>query len=416
MFHTVTSEARWKASGGNSLQTVADGVGGSGGRQNRFAALQSAYGNQALLRLLDSSSKSQTAKGPRNVVLQRKCACGGRGEGECAECKKKEESGLQRSPAAGARASSGVPPIVHEVLRSPGQPLDRGTRAFMEPRFGQDFSQVRVHTDSKAAQSARAVGALAYTVGSDLVFGTEQYAPEAAGGIRLLAHELAHVVQQGSTPPHVIPRSISRKDEPSERQAERAVEAISLGRKPTAIAGADTRLQRYSHEDCTEDDLKSDVWPADYIARQMTKKAIRVLSTDPIPSSVTPVISKYFMTSTPRLAAILKVYDKIDAEYRANDYTYECEDDCSGTELGYVYGFWSDIHLCMNHLRAWTNECIARTMVHEMSHYYAGTDDNAYCKSDCGFASCPSSLSADDALNNADSYACLAYELYPMGV
>src|SRR5271157_4589128 len=90
-----------------------------------------------------------------------------------------------------------IPPIVDEVLRSPGQPLDAGTRAFMEPRFGHDFSKVRVHTDAKAAESAQAVQAHAYTVGSDMVFGAAQYAPGTAAGNSVLAHELTHVVQQG---------------------------------------------------------------------------------------------------------------------------------------------------------------------------------------------------------------------------
>lgn len=87
-------------------------------------------------------------------------------------------------------------PIVHEVLSSPGQPLDAATRGFMEPRFGQDFSGLRVHTDAKAAESARDVGAAAYTVGRQVVFGAGRYAPGTEEGRRLLAHELAHVAQQ----------------------------------------------------------------------------------------------------------------------------------------------------------------------------------------------------------------------------
>ena len=87
-------------------------------------------------------------------------------------------------------------PGVNEVLKSPGRPLDVDTRAFMEPRFGHNFSQVRVHTDSRAAESARAVNSLAYTIGSDIVFGANLYSPELAHGRQLLAHELAHVVQQ----------------------------------------------------------------------------------------------------------------------------------------------------------------------------------------------------------------------------
>ena len=92
-----------------------------------------------------------------------------------------------------------APPIVHEVLRSPGQPLDSETRAFMEPRFGHDFSDVRLHTDQRAGQSARAINALAYTAGHHLVFGPNCYSPTASSSRRLVAHELAHFVQQRVT-------------------------------------------------------------------------------------------------------------------------------------------------------------------------------------------------------------------------
>ena len=91
---------------------------------------------------------------------------------------------------------------VHEVLRSPGEPLDQATRAFMEARFGHDFSGVRVHSGAAAARSAMALSAKAYTVGHDVVFGTGGFAPGTATGQRLIAHELTHVVQQsgGSAP------------------------------------------------------------------------------------------------------------------------------------------------------------------------------------------------------------------------
>ncbi len=129
-------------------------------------------------------------------LLQRKCACGGSAgpSGECAECQKKRRT-VQRKAASGGDPVS-VPPIVGEALSSPGRPLDGKTRSFMESRFGHDFSQVRVHTDGRAAESAAAVGALAYTVGSDVVFGAGQYAPERNEGRRILSHELTHVIQQ----------------------------------------------------------------------------------------------------------------------------------------------------------------------------------------------------------------------------
>ncbi len=105
-------------------------------------------------------------------------------------------SGILQRRAVRQVDSDMAPPIVHEVLRSSGRPLDDETRAFMEPRFGHDFSQVRVHTDDKAAESARAVSARAYTVGWHVVMRREEYAPTTDAGRRLLAHELVHVVQQ----------------------------------------------------------------------------------------------------------------------------------------------------------------------------------------------------------------------------
>ncbi|GAC1342006.1 MAG: hypothetical protein NVSMB27_00330 [Ktedonobacteraceae bacterium] len=138
----------------------------------------------------------------KKAILQRKCACGQLAEGgECADCRAKRESTLQRA-AVTPTAATGVPPVVHDVLSSPGQALDATTRAFMEPRFGHDFSEVRVHTDAQAAESARSVNALAYTVGQDVVFGQGHYVPQTSEGRQLLAHELTHVVQQS---PHLPP-------------------------------------------------------------------------------------------------------------------------------------------------------------------------------------------------------------------
>jgi len=91
-----------------------------------------------------------------------------------------------------------APPIVQEVLSSPGQPLDAGARAFMEPRFGHDFSQVRVHADERSAEAASSVNARAFTAGDRVVFGAGEYAPQTEPGRRLLSHELAHTLQQRS--------------------------------------------------------------------------------------------------------------------------------------------------------------------------------------------------------------------------
>jgi hypothetical protein len=94
-----------------------------------------------------------------------------------------------------------APPLVHEGLQSTGQHLDPETRRFMEPRFGHDFSKVRVYTGKEATESSSAMSAKAFTVGQNIVFGTGHYAPQTTEGRRLLAHELTHVVQQRAARP-----------------------------------------------------------------------------------------------------------------------------------------------------------------------------------------------------------------------
>lgn len=134
--------------------------------------------------------------------LQR--TCGGGCTGHQTEEQSPEVRRLPTMQAgSGDPRHAEAPPIVHEVLRSPGQPLDAATRSFMEPRFGHDFSRVRVQTDAKAAESARAVNALAYTSMNNIVFDTGRYAPGTQEGRRLLAHELTHVIQQDNGQPRI---------------------------------------------------------------------------------------------------------------------------------------------------------------------------------------------------------------------
>jgi hypothetical protein len=124
-----------------------------------------------------------------------------------------------------------APPIVGEVLRSGGEPLDDATRASFGPRFGHDFGGVRVHTDARAAASADAVGALAYTVGSDIVFSSGAYAPHSGAGRRLLAHELAHTVQQGRG-------GGAAPDDAAESHADAAASAFDSGGGTVDVGGA----------------------------------------------------------------------------------------------------------------------------------------------------------------------------------
>ena len=150
--------------------------------------------------------------------------------------KDEEDETLQRkesSATPSATHTQGVPPIVHDVLHSPGQPLERGTRTFMESRFNHDFSGVRVHADARAAESAHKVNALAYTVGRNVVFGAGQYSPNTMAGKRLLAHELTHTIQQSQTLPHTTGSEASL-----EAEATQAATKIAYEQSPVVSGSA----------------------------------------------------------------------------------------------------------------------------------------------------------------------------------
>src|SRR5438128_1481509 len=121
-------------------------------------------------------------------------------------------------------------PVKDVVGSGGGSPLERDNRSFMESRLGADFSDVRVHTDGKATESARSVQAHAYTVGNDVVFQSDKYAPETDAGKHMLAHELTHVVQQRSGPVDGTPApggiKISHPSDSFEQEAERHAGAI----------------------------------------------------------------------------------------------------------------------------------------------------------------------------------------------
>lgn len=218
-------------------------------------------------------AKEVSSSHTHSLLLQRKCACGTHtpGGGGCAECAK-NRGRLQRKLRIGASddsfeteadriadqvtsipahfianspppkirrhtmgadsAQTLAPDSVDRVLASPGRPLDPALRADMEQRFEHDFSEVRVHTDSTAAQSAKDVAARAYTVGRDVVFDTNQFAPHSDGGYRLLAHELAHVVQQGLGVGHPVKLQREERD-PDELAAETKEDAaiVSLAQR-----------------------------------------------------------------------------------------------------------------------------------------------------------------------------------------
>jgi hypothetical protein len=135
---------------------------------------------------------------PAAPRISRKCAgCEAEEQvqAKCDSCEGEETLQAKREDSHDTRDEA--PSTVSEALREPGRPLDAPTRQFFEPRFAADFSSVRVHTGLAADKSAKSVGALGYTVGQDVVFANNRFSPGTHEGRKLLAHELAHVVQQG---------------------------------------------------------------------------------------------------------------------------------------------------------------------------------------------------------------------------
>jgi hypothetical protein len=177
------------------------------------------------------------------------------------ECRRKRQK-LQRYSTDHTEISE-VPPIVHEVLRSPGRPLDAETRAFFEPRFGHDFSQVRIRTDRRAAESAAAVNAEAYTVGSHVVFGAGRWRRDTANGVHLLAHELAHTIQQSDQSPALQKSlTVGRVDDPAERAADGVADAVLRSAPIPSLVASGPVIQRRRVERTPDKDVRI-VWEDD---------------------------------------------------------------------------------------------------------------------------------------------------------
>jgi hypothetical protein len=188
--------------------------------------------------VLDSRTEMERQQGLLHLVAaspraQFQCACGAPSAvgGRCTSCETKGN----RMGRSDRREVGNVPKTIERQMRFSGQPLDAETASFFGSRYGYDFGNVRVHTDSTAAQSARELSASAFTVGQNIVFGAGRFNPQSVEGKRLLGHELAHVVQQGRSGP--APASSSDLKQ-LERYADQAADTALAGKSAVTVQGA----------------------------------------------------------------------------------------------------------------------------------------------------------------------------------
>ncbi len=189
--------------------------------QHGLLNLQRSAGNHAVTNLLPRARATG--------VVQRKCATCSSGSEPCVNCAKEARVQMKAGNEGSHSEPSAATRAVREGLASPTQSLEPAVRHSMESSFGQDFGHVRLHTDARAAQSAQQVNARAYTVGSDIVFGSGHYQPYTREGQHLLAHELTHTLQQRNGV--AFDRlEISDSADASEREADAIAGAVVQGR------------------------------------------------------------------------------------------------------------------------------------------------------------------------------------------
>lgn len=395
-------------------------------------------------------SRKRTATRPSSPLrLQRKCACGSHsGGGECSSCQGNRER-LNRKGLG--PALDGVPSVVHDVLRSSGQPLPSAMRAFMEPRFGQDFSHVQVHADARAAASARALEASAYTVGSHVVFGPGEFHPESGSGQQLLAHELAHVVQQGAAEPSG-PLTISEPGDALERDADaQAASALGTGSVTGHASANSSKLQRAAatpkalesnFDDCNPT-LQADLKAKHPAAIANVDTAIRSLA--PSWANMDPTDKDTFRQFFDP-ANSGDIDDSFKRDVRGNfqlirnemgSLRFDCNQDsgtlcgdghkwCTGGRL--MWTCFGNLHVCPDYATQTDEGFKIETMIHESTHNALHTTDREYASSSSfnrlrprgsGILSFLSQIpvfgmlfrlirSNNDSLYNPDSYASYA--------
>ncbi len=332
---------------------------------------------------------------PHALTLQRKC-------GEC-----EEEEVLRKERGGSAAVTHAPESVVSQALNSAGRPLPAETRAFFEPRFGHDFSHVRIHTDAGAAKSAQAVSAKAYTVGNEIVFNESQYHPHTEAGRSLLAHELVHVVQQGSAG--------------AGKQAISRVKAGTLQRQtidPTCAANSAVITPAWAKAKSILSDTIGTMESLEGMIKNVGKLGRSRLA-NCIIISFGEVGGVYNETTITSIDDVIERLKKINGGFtagknlRCDPQTIGSGSECDWRSAFVVVGNSNDIFLCPQFFDP-GNDVVERavTLIHEMAHSvlkigHKGIREKTFPATffDYNF---PLELSLQDALRNAFAYEILA--------
>jgi len=367
-----------------------------------------------VMRMPDRTPGAPETGGPPQISrLQRKCAQCEEEEVQRqameGEMEEEEEGNLQAKEASGeATEVTSAAQAQIEGLRGGGEPLSESVRAFFEPRFGHDFSRVRVHSDARAAASAQSVNALAYTIGKDVVFAAAQFSPATTQGRKLLAHELTHVVQQGQGASSVsgAPRGFVQRKPTSEPEVK-------------VDPGATCNLDQHRK-----------IEPAAYKANEWLSRAIFALDaflggekTKPAQAAAA-ALNTHFHSIDP--AVVTYIRDRLKTIqsdiFTRQNFRVNCppvsDTECNKAATGQGFAAvvsedQSELNFCSIFFER-SEDDRASTIIHEFGHALLGLSktapmmitDRAY-KHDPYYAY----LTTGEALTNAESYAMFTREV-----
>ena len=331
----------------------------------------------------------------------------------CSSCKGKKEDEdklIQTLAVDNTAATTQVDhPLIQNVLSSPGQPLDAATRNFMEPRFGQDFSGVRVHTSGAAAEAARAVNARAYTVGRNVVFGEGQYVPGSSEGKRLLAHELAHVGQQSRADRVSVDGRNSKSDLSSNSRAYRMIGTLPL---------RDARvIQRATVEDYPSNVQRDVVISFHKHAEVMLGWALGLSAhTDMKVVQDAAWRSFHVLPQNPKTKVLWNWIQGVlsSIAMHCGEAVYEFEPDQTVWDSYCVSGVIAvsldHIHLCPRWWDVSSKDYAAAILIHEWAHKW-GPGVNRVFETYCSSTDY-SAMRPEDRISQPDAYANFAYQVW----